>query len=508
MKVLLIQPPRYYWPYISEGDNYLLPQSLPCLAAVLRENKINVKVIDCLPLHIGWNSLAKIIKEEKPDVVGIGENHALFYNEAGKAFKIVKEINPQIITIGGGCHISNWARFALNEYPIDFIVMREGEKTLLELVNAIERRETNYEKIDGIVFKRDDEIIETQPQKLIEDLDSLPIPAYDLLPMEKYGRSRFLFSPYGTTIHHSRGCISNCKFCAWWLQMAEVAFKDGEKVLNPRWRTKSVDKTVEEIELLYNRYKKRCFVFVDEVWNLSPGWSNEFAEKMIRKKLKLQWMAFMRIDSILRDEELGIFEKLVKSGLCHVAIGVEREFDEELNEMGKNFYSLKKTKECFRLLKKKYPGVFRQGTFIVGLRNETKESMYNLLNYAKELELDYPGFHPITPLPGTELWKEAKENGWIEVDDFREYDFMTPVMSSYALTRRDIEELTIQINRKYVSIFWFLKGVFSKSKYKRNMYIWWLFVTIRIFWDSIKNFIFPFNRQIFTTLVKPRWYDN
>lgn len=460
-----------------------------------------------MPLKIGWQSLRKIIKEEKPDVVGVGDSESLYSEEAIKVIRLAKECNPSIITVAGGAHFSNLVEENLKNFPIDFIVRGEGEYAFLELLKELGKKEPDLTKVKGISYKIDDKIINNPAHSLIENLDELPIPSYELMPMSEYGKAKYLFSPGGITIHHSRGCISNCKFCVWWVQMAERKMEGGKEIFLPRWRTKSVEKTIEEIELLYHKYKKKFLIFVDDSWNISQEWNNKFAEELIKKNLDIGWFAFIRADFILRDEKEGIFEKLVRAGLSHISIGVERAVNEELEDLGKKFYREDITKECFHLLKNKYPEVFRQATFIVGIRSETKESMLKQLQYAKEISADYPGFHPLTPVPGTKLWEEAMEKGWIEVKDFSKYDWITPVMPSKYLKREQIEELIYLINKKYAGFYWLLRGLFSRSKYKRNMYIWWIIVVLRMFWYNLKRFVNPFRAKEYLGLIKPEWYD-
>lgn len=509
MKVWLIYPPKYFWPYISMDDNFLVPQSLPYLAAVARAGGHDVRIIDCSPMKIGWKSLARELAGGRPDVVGVGENHALYAHESLRALRLVKELLPDTKTIAGGLHFANLVEDIMANGFIDFLVRMEGERAFSELLKAIEGG-GGFNDVRGIVFRENGAVRQNPPMPLIEDLDSLPFPAYDLLPMEKYGTSKYLFSPGGATIHHSRGCVGRCNFCAWWIQMAEVEEKDGEYVYKPRWRTRSPEAVVEEIEVLAKKYNKRCLVFVDEFWNKDAKWNDAFSDLLIASKERVLWFAFVRADAILRDEELGIFERQVRSGLCHVAIGVERVENHELKKMGKPFYTENDTRRCFRILREKYPQVFRQGTFIVGVRDETRESMLAQAEFAKELRLDYPGYHPMTPVPGTALWSEAKENGWIEIDDFSYYDWLTPVISSVHLSRDEIEELTIELSRRSVSPGWFLRGITSRSAYKRNMYVWWLLVTMRQVFALLKRRLSPFARRGrgLTEMIKPPWYDD
>jgi|YNPNPStandDraft_1061719.scaffolds.fasta_scaffold08149_2 anaerobic magnesium-protoporphyrin IX monomethyl ester cyclase len=509
MKVLLVSSPRYYWPYMNEDDNFLLPQSLVCLAAAARQAGIEVKIVDCMASKIGWKSLERLIREERPDAIGVGENHALYVQEAVRVLELAKTLNPGIVRIGGGAHFTNLLEESLRSYPLDYVVKGEGEVTFVDLLQELGKAHPRVDRVRGIAYLEDGRVVETPPQPLVPDLDSLPLPAYDLVPMENYGRARYIFSPGGTTIHHSRGCTGGCRFCAWWIQMADVKKVDGRTHYLPRWRTKSVGRIMEEIEILHHKYGKRCLVFVDESWNISQRWNDEFAEALLaREDIKLNWFAFMRLDAILRDEEAGVFEKLVRSGLSHICVGVERIYDDELKGFGKGFYSEEDTRRCFKILNKKYPSVFRQATFIVGIRDETRESLEEMVKFAIEINADYPGFHPITPVPGTPLWNEALEKGWLEVKDFGKFDWMTPVMSSAHLSRREIEDSIVAMQKRFLRLRWLLGGLLTRHTYRRNMYLWWLMVTLRVWWAVLKGWMNPFNPHYYSNLQKPAWYDS
>ena len=211
MRVAIVQPPRMYWPYTSEGDNFLLQQALPALAGALRaEGDIEVHVVDCMPLHIGWRSLADELKRIDPDVIGCGENHALYANEALRFFKLAKETCPRAFTVAGGGHFTNLAhRYVGPGSNIDAIAVGEGEVTIVELARELSGGGVpDLSGIDGLVWHNGEELVRNRPRRLVKDLDELALPAYDLMPMHLYGKSRYLFSPGGTTIHHSRGCVS------------------------------------------------------------------------------------------------------------------------------------------------------------------------------------------------------------------------------------------------------------------------------------------------------------
>lgn len=510
MRVLIVAPPRCYWPFTSEGDNFLLQQALPHLAAILRtEPGVEVKILDCMPMHIGWRSLADEMRSFDPDIVAIGENHALYANEAMKAFQLASEVVPRAKRIAGGGHFANLYHLYASNPLIDAIVLGEGEITFRELVAAYaEDSRPDLAKIDGLAWFDGERTQLNPPRKLIHDLDTLPMPAYDLMPMHRYGLSRYLFSPGGTTIHHSRGCVSKCSFCAWWTQMADRKYdENGKATLSPRWRSKSVGKVMEEIETLYYRYGKRSYVWVDESWNIDPKFSEAYADEILKSGMRVKSMKFMRADCILRDEKRGILEKLVRAGLSHILIGVERAEDDDLSLLDKRFYRGGTAQQAIEIFKRKYPEVFIQATFIVGVRDETKESLDRQLALAKAIDVDFPAFHPITPVPGTPVFEDALANGWVTYEDFENFDWMSPVLDSRYMTRDEIAAEIYRMNKQFVNTKWILNGLFHQVPYKRDMYRWFAKVSTKMAWEAVKQRVSPLNVGHYQQLVKPAWYD-
>jgi anaerobic magnesium-protoporphyrin IX monomethyl ester cyclase len=513
MRVLLVAPPRLLWPYINEQDNYLLPQPLVYLGGALREAGVEVRVIDCMPERMGWRTLARRIQDFDPQVVAAGENHALFASEIIRLVRLTRAVAPRAFTIVGGAHFTNTVSRYLPDEPIDFIVRGEGERTLVELVEALEDSGVEGGRgVDGVAYVQDGEVRHSAPRALIPDLDDLPAPAFGLLPMDRYGTARYLFSPGGTTIHHSRGCSGSCRFCAWWRQMAERRVEAGpddcpREHLKPRWRTKSVARTVEEMSTLYHRYHKRCLVFVDPTFNVDPRWSDAFAEAVLARDWDLNWFGFMRADYVLRDEQLGVMEKLVRSGLRHVCIGVERPDPVQLKAWNKHGADADVYRETFALFKERYPEVFLQATFIVGTRDETPASIEGMVRFAQELGVDHPAFHPVTPFPGTDLYEEALERGWLELTDFDHFDLMTATMPSEHMSREEIDAALADINGRMVTPRWLLEGLRSPHRYRRDMYRWFLMVSARLFADAVLRAANPFSAEAYTSPYAPPWYE-
>ncbi|HJN72730.1 MAG TPA: radical SAM protein [Myxococcota bacterium] len=512
MRVLLVQPPRRYWPYTSEGDNFLLQQAMPALAAVARDAGHEVEVIDCMPLHVGWRSLFDEVRDFAPDVIGCGENHAMYSKEALRFFRLAKEAAPEAVTVAGGGHFTNLALRYAGQGDIDVICIGEGEQTFAEICEKVaggsRPGDGTWDGVDGIALSRDGETVRTSPRKLVRDLDALPLPAYELMPMHLYGTSRYLFSPGGSTLHHSRGCTSKCSFCAWWTTMADRSYReDGTTRLRPRWRSKSVDRMMEEVELLYYRYGKRSYVWVDESWNIDPRFNYDFSRRMIQSGMKTKWMTFMRADCIVRDHEKGILREQVEAGLCHILIGVERAEDDNLTELDKRFYTGGVAERAIRIFKEEFPDVFIQATFIVGVRNESQDTLARQVELAQRLDVDFPAFHPITPVPGTPIFDDALANGHITMDDFDDFDWLSPVLDTDYLTRDEISMEIYRMNKKFVNPRWILRGLFSKVDYKRDMYIWFAKVSAMMAAGALKQRLSPLDVSHYQSLVKPAWYD-
>lgn len=515
-KVILVRPPRYLWPFINESDNFLLPLGLPCIAAAIRVRlpDAEVKIIDCPPLKIGWGTLRKILQKEKPDIVGAGEE-ALYHHEAVRLFKLAKEINPAIVTVAGGHFFSWMTDYSLTNFPIDIIVRFEGEETIVELIDA-SRNKTDLSKVKGIAYKNNGNIIKTSLRPLVEDLDTLPLPAYDLMPMGKYSPFGYLW-PQSATLEHSRGCVDKCNFCSLWTfwgKHTRTDIEKGELEIMPKYRSKSVERTLEEVDIVYQRYNRRYIIWADPTFNVDSKWTDEFSERLLKRNYKdLYWWAFLRADYILRDERLGILEKMVKAGLTHPLIGIERACSEDLRKIGKSVYTRDLVKEVFLIFKKKYPRVFRQGTFITSLPFDTKESMLDLVKYAVEIDIDYPAFHPVAPVPGTYLYQEAKKADLLAEKDFKKYDWSTPVMHSYTgLSVEDFAKLNMELNKRYVLYrpHWLIRGLFSPYKHKRGLY-WWFFInTLRMMFLELRDTVLGRGKLQgitgFMRLRKPAWY--
>ncbi len=451
MKILFVRPPRTYWPFNSESSSFWQPIAFCSMAAVLRENidDVNVKILDCLPLKLGWKSLRAHIEREKPDIIAVGDETASSH-EAIKLVKMAKELDPDVKAVGGGYFFGNLVHESLADYGMDFVVRKEGEITMLELVKELNKPKNSqdFSKIKGLGFRSNGHIVINPLRPFIKNLDTLPLPAYDLLPMHLYGNKSTNHKDF-TAIEHGRGCTAACNFCSITCQMSNNN--------NPLYRTKSAKRSLEETELLIEKYKRKTFNWVDGTWNADPKWLNEYCQGVIDKGWDIQHTAWMRADFVLRDEKLGILKKQVDSGLVEAIIGAERPegFDHELKKLNKLNYSYEQSRQAFNLLKK-YKKVYTIASFIYGLPDDDKNSLKALFNAAFSDLSDFMFLLPFTPFPGTPLWPEYKSE--MMKKGFKKHNFHLPIMGTKYITQKQLDHWFKKVLLRYA----FLPDIFLK----------------------------------------------
>lgn len=489
IKIAYIRPPRHFWPIINESDNFLLPLGYPALAGYLREHMQNIEqvILDCCVVKMGYASLRRWLEDNKPDVVAIGEL-TMYGHEGFRAFKMAREVNPDVVNIAGGYLYSALPDWTLEQCPsIDFVVRNEGEETLRELVETL-RSGGDLSKVRGMNFRDGGRSVMNPTRPLIRNMDDLPIPAYDLSHLELYSPFGKLW-PKAITVQRSRGCNFSCPYCSWWVQEGEEVIEGNHRMPRAAYRTKSVARMVKETELLYEKFGIRYLFWVDGTWNLDNDWLDEYCSELIKRKYDLGWWAFVRADLLVQQEKAGILEKMVRAGLRHVLVGIERANNEDLKYIDKVGYDRDITKEAFAILRTKYPEVFRQGTMLTGLWEDDKDSIRGLLKYAHEIDVDFPAFHPIMPFPGTVLYEQSVAAGRIEETDFSKFDMMVPVMPTKHMTREEVSEETTWCYSNFVAKkpLRFFSRLFSPHKIRRRLHWWFLYAIGRtLFVDLIK----------------------
>ncbi len=424
MKILLINP-------LASGiyDQIGLrfpPLGLAYIAAMLREKKgYEVSILDLNVQENIWEEISK-----GWDIIGLSGDTSR-YPIAMKIAKKIKQYYKSPIIIMGGPHVSFFVKETLDTKVVDYIVRGEGEIITLNLIDAI-RNKKDLHSIDGIAFREDDNIVETKPFPIIRDVDSIPLPARDLLPMERYRTLQFEGKPI-TTVLTSRGCPFNCYFCS------------SSQFFGLKWRTRSIKSIVDEIELLVNKYNYYRFAFIDDNFTLNPKRVIQISKEILDRGLDIKWWAFSRVDEILKSEEM--VKWMARSGCKMLFLGIESVSEEILKEYNKRI-SAEDSVKAIELLRKY--GIRIWGSFIIGALEETRKMILNTIKFAKILDPDIAQFSILTPFPGTRLYDDVVKKSLIIQKDWSYYDGAHAIIRTQYLSPPDIAKLAV---KAYISFY-------------------------------------------------------
>jgi radical SAM superfamily enzyme YgiQ (UPF0313 family) len=413
--VALINPPYpigayHHAPFISLGILYL--------ASVLRENGYDVDVIDCQASGLWYDSVKKELEKRQPNIVGITST-TLTYKPALRIAKIAKRICPNAITLLGGCHVTFWDREALQECPeADVIVRKEGELTLLEVVKRVEEGRV-FQDVLGITYRKNCEIVRNPDRPYIENLDDLPFPAHDLLPIERLRKTGALIFPVIT----SRGCIFWCDFCT------------AVRMFGRKYRARSPKNIADELELLENNYSAEEVAFCDDLFTLDQTRIRKLCKEIKEQKLKIKWTCGTRVDMVTKD----LLRVMKEAGCIGIWFGVESGSQRLLDKMHKGI-SVDQTIKAFKWARE--IGLRTLAQVIIGFPGEDKETAWETIRLVEKISPDEVGFYNVaTPFPGTPLYDQVVKNGWLRVTDFEKYDTTRPIFETPLLSMKEIEKI-------------------------------------------------------------------
>jgi anaerobic magnesium-protoporphyrin IX monomethyl ester cyclase len=512
LKILFVRAPRKFWVYVNEDDNFWMPLNFPCLSAMLKRHlskrEVDIKAVDCCASKIGWTSLNRILMDEKADIVGFGDETC--YSEEGlRLARMARRANPDCLVVAGGSHFPYVAEEVLPSSEIDVTVLGEGEYTFLELVQQALAGNNDFSKIKGIGRVEEDQVVINEPRPIVADLDELPMPDYKLLGFDQYGKGGVFWAfPGAASVFHSRGCFSGCTFCAFWPTESQwTRNEQGDLVPIPTYRTKSVARTIEEMEVLQNKYGRRFFAWIDGTFNAESDWNDQWAEEILRRGWDIKWFAFQRADCLARDEERGVLEKMVRAGMAYTIVGVERHRNLDYDNLHKVNYDTDRVAGICRLIHEKYPEVFLQGTFLMGLEDDSRKELFKLIDYAASIGIDFPSFHILSPAPGTLLYRQLKAEGKTATLDYSKMDWFTPLWPTRYLTTDELSRMMyLMMKRFMLKKSGYVKNLTQPHWFKRSVYWWFLWVAAKFFWSEMKHGLL--GRERILTLQEPKWYNS
>jgi len=437
MKILLINPPTLG--LYSEVGADMPPLGLAYIASVLKENNYDVEILD-------KNVDIKPVNYSDYSVVGISSLTPTY----PEALKIAKDAKMSgATTVMGGYHATFLDEDVLNTGLIDYVVRGEGEYVFRDLVKHINKKKP-IEGINGISYKSNGKIIRTPNALPPNPIDNLPFPARELLKLDKY--HTHLNEMPMTTMITSRGCPFNCFFCS------------SSLFAGRRWRARSPESVVDEIEQLKYDYGYNAVDFMDDNFTLDSARTIAISEEIIKRKLDISWWALSRADIIVRNEDM--VKKMAESGAYMIFIGMESPDDTILK-----FYHKKEGKEIFvkavKLLKKY--GIRVWASFMFGAVSETKKMINKTISFARKLKADAAQFSILTPYPGTALYDFVKDR--IFIKDWHLFDGMHSVFKTEYLTQKDLRYLTSKAYALfYLRPSWLTKEIFKAIK--KHRFIW------------------------------------
>ncbi len=448
MKILFLTPPLKAWD--SHGFHRAANQMHAQVAAYIRSKGIGeVVALDCRALDMDWDAMLVKIGEIKPDMVFVGDQLfstlgaavIWYFNEA---LRLIKNKYPSIITVASGLWYSaDYERQMRLNPTIDYILIGEGEITLEDLVNNLATKSKDMRDIPGLVSRRDKSTIIVGPHRgLIPDLNVLPMPAYDLFPMDKYVGHTY-WKPFAELMT-SRGCPGKCHFCyEWALYDSRSAAKDFTS-----WRGLSGKRIVDELDILEKQYGITTVVMQDDAFNSDTKAMIEFCEEKIKRGNKIGWVCLGRADQWI--SQTDILPLMRKAGLFMALTGVEVESDSQLVKTGKGV-TIDQIKQTIKLLRANNIGTV--GTVLIGLKDDTEEKIKQRLQTADEIDPDVFALDYLTPVPNSPDWRYGIQQKWFDPEtiNLKDWDFQHPVIPTDHLSIEDVGRLGSWCMREYYS---------------------------------------------------------
>ena len=432
MKILLANPPS--------GFSYGIlgisrpPLGLAYIAAILRDH-CQVKIVDFSVEKQDWS--------EYPygefDLVGISSDTTR-YPVSIEIARLAKQQGATVVM--GGPHVSFLDRDALETGVVDYVVRNEGEYSLLSLVEFL-RKKKALEDVRGVSYLADGDVCRTPDAPFIDDLDAIPFPARDLLPMKLYKER--MNGRLMTTVVTSRGCPFKCEFCS------------SSRFFGVRWRARSADSILAEVELLHREYKYRAVSFVDDNFTLDPDRAIELSEKMIAQEWDLIWSAMTRVDTVVKNPEM--VRTMARAGFKWTFIGFESGSQEALDGYGKKACIADALKAMEILTEN---GVDVTGAFILGSPDETAQMMRDTIGFAKRLDPRRAQFSLLTPYPGSKTYESVKDR--LLTRDWSMYSGLQPVIDMDHVTPEELRKIQIEA---YTSFY-----VRPRKAIQNMSYVW------------------------------------
>ncbi|MEW6601560.1 MAG: radical SAM protein [Nitrospirota bacterium] len=399
MKVLLVNP------ITSERGMFAATPNLGLgyLATALRKNGFIVDVWDGMKKNMTAKKLDDRLKKQDYDAVGI-QVYTCSVNEAQDALLKIKSLNPKILRIIGGAHVSGDSEHALTDLDADFAFRGEAEIGLPQLLKKISgAQECEYKDIHHLIWREDGRIMRNELSP-IKDVTSLGLPSWDLINPNEYPNApigAFVKSFPLATISCSRGCPHQCTYCA------------NKLIMGRGMRARSKESIIEELDLLYHKYGVKEYQIIDDTFTSRRSLATAVCEEIINRgwKINITFPNGVRVESL--DEEL--LKLLERAGCYSIGMAIESGSQRIVDHMKRN-QNLEKVKEKVELVAR-VTKIRMTGFFIMGYPAEDRDDILKTIKLAKELPLKRAQFTIWIPVPGSEMTETLKQEGKLKIKD-------------------------------------------------------------------------------------------
>ena len=383
---------------LNKKQGVLPPLGLAYIAASLEKAGFEVEIIDAIAMELKPDQVRKKIRDFNPKIVGITAMTPTFPG-ALEAAKIAKEEGT--ITVMGGVHLSLFPHETLSFDWVDYGILGEGDESMVNLCQAVEQN-LPVENIQGLAYTKNN-TIHVNPAQIIDDLNKLPIPAFHLLPIDKYdsilGKDRVL------TIMGSRGCPYLCSFC----------YKTPS---DKKYRYRQANHIVDEMEHLMTHYGVEEIMFYDDL--MPPRYVESLCREILERNIKIQWQTPQRVNLVRKP----LLQLMAQAGCHMLRLGVEQGDPEMMKKIEKRT-TIDQVRTVFKWTRE--AGIETFAYFMIGTIGETPKTMKSTIQLAIELDPDYVMFTKAIPLPNTPLMDEAVELGLVDKAYWRHFTLGEPV---------------------------------------------------------------------------------
>ena len=414
---------------------HIIPLGPLYLAAYLRSKEhSDISVIDARHERLSDKALSRRIKAISPDMVGIS-GLSMEFAEVHRLAGLAKEINPSCTVIVGGPYATSSPEHIMKDPNVDFAVIGEGERTALRLISALENGK-DFSQIDGLAYKNNQGCVINPVGTMIEELDTIPFPAWDLINVEEYFNDTHNHSqtPVPTSdrimpLFTSRGCPYRCTYC--------------HNIFGKKIRFRSVGNVIEEIESLVKNYGVQEIEVVDDCFNFDLTRAKAICDEIVRRNIKIA-ISFpngLRVDRM--DEELIV--KLKQAGTRVIFYAIESASPAVQQRIKKNL-DLEKARKIIKQTSER--GIITGGFFMLGFPGETKEEMLQTLRFARDLPFHISSIFFVTPMPNTELFNSlCEKNSAVSTRKINRLSKLT--YNASALTDRQLKNMWSMAHREF-----------------------------------------------------------